>query len=129
MTVTRCPQASQRDTCSWRLVPVPPACGWVQSRSERTRMCMDASIAGGPGSLALQECAAVRRLPATAAALVILALILPAQALGQGAGDEQYRDPFAGQEPGGQTQQQGGSTGQTAGDPAVAAQGTESTDP
>ena len=61
--------------------------------------------------------------------LVILALLLPAQALGQGAGDEQYRDPFAGQEPGGQSQQQGGSTGQTAGDPAVAAQGTESTDP
>jgi hypothetical protein len=61
---------------------------------------------------------------------VILALILPAQALGQGAGDEQYRDPFADQQPNGsQPQQQGGSTGQPAGDPAVAAQGTtEGTD-
>lgn len=61
--------------------------------------------------------------------LVILALILPAQALGQGAGDEQYRDPFAGQEPNGSQPQQGGSTGQPAGDPAAAAQGTtEGTD-
>jgi hypothetical protein len=57
--------------------------------------------------------------------LVMLALLLPAQALGQGAGDEQYRDPFAGQQPNGsQPQQQGGSTGQTAGDPAAAAQET-----
>lgn len=61
--------------------------------------------------------------------LVVLALILPAQALGQGAGDEQYRDPFAGQQPNGnQPQQQGGSTGQPAGDPGGSAQGTEGTD-
>jgi hypothetical protein len=55
--------------------------------------------------------------------LVMLVLILPAQALGQGAGDEQYRDPFAGQEPRSQPQQ-GGSTGQPAGDPAATVQGT-----
>ena len=63
--------------------------------------------------------------------LVILALILPSQAVGQGAGDEQYRDPFAGQQPNGSQPQQpqGGSAGQPAGDPATAAQGTtEGTD-
>jgi hypothetical protein len=57
--------------------------------------------------------------------LAILALALPAPALGQGAGDEQYRDPFAGQQPGGgQAQQQGGqsgSSGQPAADPAAPA--------
>jgi len=78
----------------------------------------------------------VRRRSATVATLATLALALPAPAFGQGAGDEQYRDPFAGQEPGGgQTQPQGGgstgqggsagqggSTGQPAADPATAAQ-------
>src|SRR4051812_45894645 len=37
--VTRWPQSSQRDTCPNRFVPVPPPCGWVQSRSVSTRMC------------------------------------------------------------------------------------------
>src|SRR5436190_17841180 len=37
-TDTRCPHAIQRDTCPNRLVPVPPPCGWVQSRSDRIRM-------------------------------------------------------------------------------------------
>jgi hypothetical protein len=39
ITVTRWPQSSQRETCPYRLVPVPPPWGWVQSRSVRTRMC------------------------------------------------------------------------------------------
>jgi len=70
----------------------------------------------------------VRRLPATAALLAILALTVPTPALGQGAGDEQYKDPFAGQQPGnGQSQQpQGKSTGTPAPAPATATQGTQS---
>jgi LPXTG-motif cell wall-anchored protein len=43
-----------------------------------------------------------RRLAALAAALLLAA---PAPALGQSAGDEQYEDPFAGQEPQGQTEE------------------------
>src|SRR2546423_8196873 len=39
ITETRCPQAIQRDTWPNRFVPVPPPCGWVQSRSDRIRMC------------------------------------------------------------------------------------------
>src|SRR5436305_5584999 len=38
-TDTRCPHATQRDTWPKRCVPVPPAWGWVQSRSVSTRMC------------------------------------------------------------------------------------------
>src|SRR3954462_4188802 len=38
ITETRCPQAIQRDTWPNRFVPVPPPCGWVQSRSDRIRM-------------------------------------------------------------------------------------------
>jgi hypothetical protein len=69
----------------------------------------------------------VRRRPATVVLLAILAFAVPAPAFGQGAGDEQYRDPFAGQQPGGgQSQPQGGSTGQSAADPAATAQTTDS---
>src|ERR1044072_5954351 len=39
MTVTRWPHAIQRDTWPYRLVPVPPPWGWVQSRSVSSRMC------------------------------------------------------------------------------------------
>jgi hypothetical protein len=46
----------------------------------------------------LQEWRAVRRLPIIATLLAALCLALPAAASAQ-AGDEQYRDPFAGQEP------------------------------
>jgi hypothetical protein len=41
----------------------------------------------------------VRRLPATLALLAAFILALPAAAAAQGAGDEQYRDPFAGEQP------------------------------
>jgi hypothetical protein len=77
----------------------------------------------------------VRRRQAIVALLALLVLVLPAPALGQGAGDEQYRDPFAGQQPGGGGQsqpQQGespgstGSTGQPAPDPAAPAQTADS---
>jgi hypothetical protein len=73
----------------------------------------------------------VRRRQAIVALLALLVLALPAPALGQGAGDEQYRDPFAGQQPGGGGQSQPrqggspgstGSTGEPAADPGVAAQ-------
>ena len=83
---------------------------------------------GRAGSLALQQSAALRRRQAIAAVLALGALALPAPAFGQGAGDEQYRDPFAGQQPedgpSQQPQQDGatGSTGQPAADPAAAAQ-------
>ena len=69
----------------------------------------------------------MRRRSATVSLLAILALSVPAPAFGQGAGDEQYRDPFAGQQPGGSQPQQpqGGSTGQAPADPAAAAQATD----
>src|SRR3954465_8456613 len=38
ITETRWPHAIQRDTWPNRFVPVPPPCGWVQSRSDRIRM-------------------------------------------------------------------------------------------
>src|SRR3954469_20535925 len=38
ITDTRWPHAIQRDTWPNRFVPVPPPCGWVQSRSDRIRM-------------------------------------------------------------------------------------------
>jgi hypothetical protein len=71
----------------------------------------------------------VRRRQAIVALLALVVLALPTPALGQGAGDEQYRDPFAGQQPGGgqpQPQEGGstestGSTGQPATDPAAPA--------
>src|SRR4051812_24115677 len=47
MTDTRWPQASQRETCPYRLVPVPPPCGWVQSRSVSTRMCTSRRVGAG----------------------------------------------------------------------------------
>src|SRR3954449_8261668 len=47
MTVTRWPQAIQRETCPYRFVPVPPPWGWVQSRSVSTRMCTGHSLGAG----------------------------------------------------------------------------------
>src|SRR3954447_19499607 len=47
MTVTRWPQATQRETCPYRLVPVPPPWGWVQSRSVSSRMCRGAWVGAG----------------------------------------------------------------------------------
>lgn len=45
----------------------------------------------------------MRRVP-VAAALAALAVSAPGSALAQSAGDDQYRDPFAGQDSGGQEQ-------------------------
>jgi hypothetical protein len=47
----------------------------------------------------LQEWRAVRRLPIITAMATALCLALPVSAAAQGAGDEQYRDPFEGQQP------------------------------
>src|SRR2546423_5242134 len=44
ITETRWPQAIQRDTWPNRFVPVPPPCGWVQSRSDRIRMWSGRSV-------------------------------------------------------------------------------------
>src|SRR4051794_25752030 len=55
MTDTRCPHASQRDTCPNRFVPVPPPCGWVQSRSVSTRMCTGASLGAGYAEASIDE--------------------------------------------------------------------------
>ena len=49
MTETRWPHASQRETWPNRFVPVPPPCGWVQSRSVSTRMCIESEARSGRG--------------------------------------------------------------------------------
>src|SRR3954454_10507013 len=92
MTVTRCPHAIQRAICPYRFVPVPPPWGWVQSRSVRTRMCRPSSIRAATvaGDTLARSMA---RSPLIVAALVC-ALATPSAALAQGAGDDQYQDPF-----------------------------------
>src|SRR5436190_9080247 len=55
MTDTRCPHASQRETWPNKFVPVPPPCGWVQSRSVSTRMCTGASLGAGYAEASMDE--------------------------------------------------------------------------
>src|SRR3954454_2911251 len=110
MTVTRCPQASQRATWPYRFVPVPPPCGWVQSRSVSSRtwraISGDRSEPRRMSGACLQSSALVSARRRIAALLAVLATgIAPGAALAQsgGAGDDQYVDPI-----GGNTQQQNG---------------------
>ena len=53
----------------------------------------------------------MRRSRNIAAAVLALALALPSAALAQSAGDDQYQDPFSGQDGGGSNQQQGSGSG------------------
>src|SRR3954454_13271714 len=113
MTVTRWPQATHRDTCPYRLVPVPPPCGWVQSRSVSSRMCRVVRFSawgteavestptpGRVGSSARSiECVHVpsrcRRIVVLLCAALLCVGALPLSAAhAQGAGDQQYSDPF-----------------------------------
>ena len=98
-TVTRWPHSSQWATWPNRFAPVPPPCGCVQSRSVRSRMCRiaattvaDAAVYTGP-LMPLGP----RLRHALAAAAAALALP-PPRALAQGAGDDQYSDPFGAEE-------------------------------
>src|SRR5215207_5337757 len=102
MTVTRCPHASQRVTWPYRFVPVPPPCGWVQSRSVSSRMSRaidgDRSEAEHRSGACL-ESALVPSRRRIAAVLAVLAVgSAPGTALAQsgGAGDDQYVDPIGG---------------------------------
>src|SRR3954447_14617816 len=87
MTVTRWPQAIQRETCPYRLVPVPPPWGCVQSRSVSSRMCrgerefsawgtrgakVPVHGAGGPASVRSLEC---RRVPSVCRRIVVLLVV------------------------------------------------------
>src|ERR1044071_4224406 len=113
MTVTRWPQAIQRETCPYRLVPVPPPWGWVQSRSVSSRMCRGVRFSawgteaaectpqpGRVGSSARSiECVRVpsvcRRIVVLLCAALLSVGALPLSAAhAQGAGDQQYSDPF-----------------------------------
>src|SRR4051794_32706244 len=96
-TVTLWPQSSQYATCPKRFAPVPPPCGCVQSRSVSTRMwaiarmtVADRSEGAGP-RVYTGPPMSFRHAFATAAAVIALA---PASAFAQGAGDDQYPDPF-----------------------------------
>src|SRR3954466_5519437 len=96
MTVTRWPHAIQRETCPNRFVPVPPPWGCVQSRSVSSRMCSGRSIGRSYPTTAFPTLARViapRRLLAVLATAMLAA---PTTAFAQGAGDDQYQDPFAG---------------------------------
>src|SRR5512132_1771941 len=102
MTVTRCPQASQRVTWPYRFVPVPPPCGWVQSRSVSSSTWRaikgDRNGAEARSGSRLQS-ALVPARRRIAAVLAVLAVgIAPGAALAQsgGAGDDQYVDPIGG---------------------------------
>src|SRR4051794_36182242 len=108
MTVTRWPQASQRETWPNRFVPVPPPCGCVQSRSVSTRMCNgrglamteatlpDTSEADPPvEALLWRPVTGCRRLIPVLASAALAASAAPARAQ-SGAGDDQYTDPFGG---------------------------------
>src|SRR5919204_1756438 len=92
MTVTRWPHATQRLIWPYSTVPVPPASGWVQSRSVRTRMCRGALTRSA--TLPSPSVPAPRRIAVAAVSLTVA--LAPAVARAQnGAGDEQYTDPFA----------------------------------
>src|ERR671939_624377 len=113
MTVTRWPHAIQRDTCPYRLVPVPPPWGCVQSRSVSSRMWRGVAFGGriwGSEASASGQHKAIRGCPlqsgavlsrrhltaALAAALLGAGATTPATTFAQsgGAGDDQYQDPF-----------------------------------
>src|SRR3954471_72085 len=106
MTVTRWPQASQREIWPKRLVPVPPPWGCVQSRSVSTRMCSGRGLAmaeatlPGPSenappmeALLRRPVPGCRRLLPVLATAALAASAAPARAQ-SGAGDDQYTDPF-----------------------------------
>src|SRR4051794_19800526 len=95
MTVTRCPQASQRETWPKRLVPVPPPWGCVQSRSVSSRMCRGRAIGRSYPTAPSPTLARVFAPRHLIAVLAAAALAAPSSALAQGAGDDQYQDPFA----------------------------------
>src|SRR3954447_14774742 len=119
MTVTRWPQAIQRETCPYRLVPVPPPWGCVQSRSVSSRMWRGArelsswGTAGrkvplreaeGSASVTSIDCGRVPSVCRRIVVLLVVALLgvggvgttLTAAEAQQGAGDQQYEDPFGG---------------------------------
>src|SRR3954454_10049770 len=89
-TVTLWPQSSQQATCPKRFAPVPPPCGCVQSRSVSSRMCAIGRLTVSDG---LYTGPPMRIRHALALGAAALALI-PAAAFAQGAGDDQYSDPF-----------------------------------
>src|SRR4051794_36826260 len=109
MTVTRCPQASQRATWPYRFVPVPPPCGWVQSRSVSSStwraITRDRSDGEGASGARLESALVPVRSRVGALLAVLAVAFAPGAALAQsgGAGDDQYVDPI-----GGNTQQQNG---------------------
>src|SRR5437870_1718981 len=112
MTVTVCPQAIQRDTWPYRFVPVPPPWGWVQSRSVSSRMCRGlrgfsawgtrrASVHPRRGERSSARSIECRRVPSVCRRIVVLLVVAllgvggpVAAAHAQGAGDQQYQDPF-----------------------------------
>src|SRR3954469_3829319 len=102
MTVTRWPQAVHRATWAKRFVPVPPPWGWVQSRSVSSRMCsgrlIGARLGGRTGPRSgrlLLYIAGMRARRRLVPMLTAAAVALPAAtAHAQGAGDDQYQDPF-----------------------------------
>src|SRR3954471_7004235 len=113
MTVTRWPQAIQRETWPYRFVPVPPPWGWVQSRSVSSRMCRGVREVSPWGTRAAKlpvreaerrpsvtslDCG---RVPAVCRRIVVLLVVAllgvgapVTAAFAQGAGDQQYSDPF-----------------------------------
>src|SRR6476659_1465365 len=95
MTVTRCPHAVQRETWPNRFVPVPPPCGCVQSRSVSRRMWSGRPIGRSYPTAAFPTLARVFAPRHLLAMLATAALAAPSSALAQGAGDDQYQDPFA----------------------------------
>src|SRR5436190_2353314 len=124
MTVTRCPSDSQRVTWPYRFVPVPPPCGWVQSRSVKssTSRAIKGDRSGARATFGARlQSALVPARRRIAAVLAVLAVgIAPGAAFAQsgGAGDDQYVDPIGGNS---QQQQQpsGGSNGNTSTGPAL----------
>src|SRR3954449_8399601 len=102
MTVTRWPHAVHRATWAKRFVPVPPPWGWVQSRSVSSRMCsgrlIGARLGGRTGPRSgrlLLYIAGMRARRRLVPLLTAAAVALPAAAAhAQGAGDDQYQDPF-----------------------------------
>src|ERR1700754_2061017 len=116
MTVTRWPHAIQRETCPYRLVPVPPPWGCVQSRSVSRRMWRGVSAWGtrretvpipGVGETSSAKSLDCGRVPSVCRRIVVLLVVallgvagpVTSAALAQsggGAGDQQYEDPFGG---------------------------------
>ncbi|TML06164.1 MAG: LPXTG cell wall anchor domain-containing protein [Actinobacteria bacterium] len=102
MTVTRCPSDSQRVTWPYRFVPVPPPCGWVQSRSVKSSTSRaikgDRSGARATFGARLQSALVPARRRIAAVLAVVAVGAAPGAALAQsgGAGDDQYVDPIGG---------------------------------